>query len=194
MNLLFLLFLFTGILFLFGLDSFLNPLSISPIQDQAVDTIRCRHCGEVVAKNPRCPNQTYCGKPGCRRARRNQWQKEKLQSDNDYQANQKRCQKQWRENHPDYIKQYRNTHPEKAEHNRMLQRVRNKGLHRQKKQVQPSVSSKPIAKMDPLFSPENGISGYYWLIPKIAKMDPFPVYLTEIVADTLHTSIVRPEL
>ena len=50
----------------------------------------CKHCGERKRKNPRLKNnQSYCGSKICQRARRNQWEREKLKKDPLYYAHRK---------------------------------------------------------------------------------------------------------
>jgi hypothetical protein len=50
--------------------------------------IRCSHCGRSVRANPRLREQRYCGDRCCQRARKTLWQRQKMTSDADYQANQ----------------------------------------------------------------------------------------------------------
>ena len=146
-------------------------------------TITCKHCKEVVEKNPRCPGQEYCGKTDCRKARRREWQRKKMKTDPDYRANQKRSQEIWQKEHKGYWKQYRKQNPDKAERNRILQKVRNQGLSpsdtRQLKMVLPE----KIAKMDSLENRKLLLSGAFWLVPKIAKMDSLMVFITDITEE-----------
>lgn len=148
-------------------------------------TIICRHCKEVVLKNPRCPEQAYCGKPDCRKARRREWQRQKIKTDPDYRANQKQSQKHWQEKNKGYWKQYRKQKPLKAERNRILQKVRTRGVNpgntRQLKMVIPE----KIAKMDPLDGRKLTLSGMFWLVPKIAKMDSLMVFITDIKRENI---------
>lgn len=129
---------------------------------------QCNHCGcEFATKRE---NQKYCTDPSCRRQRKNEWQKNKLKTDPDYRVAQKKAQKHWYLSHQDYWQRYREKNPQYTEHNRYLQRIRNK---RRSKKSDPFESM--IAKMDtkPFL-----LSGTYYIfllngISKdlIAKMD-----------------------
>ena len=44
------------------------------------------HCRRILNPDPRVKNQRYCGEKACQRARKRQWQKEKLAVDPDYKA------------------------------------------------------------------------------------------------------------
>jgi len=143
-------------------------------------TITCKHCKEVVLKNPRCPGQAYCGKPDCRKARRREWQRKKIKSDPDYRANQRQSQKQWQEKNKGYWKQYRRQKPDKAERNRILQKVRNRGLTPENTRQLKMILPEKIAKMDSLKNRAYTLSGMFWLVPKIAKMDSLMVFITDI--------------
>ena len=59
--------------------------------------LRYAHCNDLFTPAPQVPKQTYCSKPKCQKERRKQWQKNRLQSDPDYRANQSRAQKAWSE-------------------------------------------------------------------------------------------------
>ena len=124
-------------------------------------TIQCVHCGRPFEPNPRVKNQRYCRDKDCQRARKRKWQKEKLLSDPDYQANQRDCQKQWHQRHPGYYKQYRDHHPQCKERNRLLQRYRNS--RRRPHQV--------IATMDAFKAAQTRHPAVFYLLPLIATMD-----------------------
>ncbi len=143
-------------------------------------SIICAHCKEKVLKNPRCPEQKYCGKPECRKARRKRWQKQKIDNDPIYKANQKQNQKDWIERNEGYWKKYRKYAPKYTERNRILQRVRNQGLNHKKSTHPKLIVPKKIAKMDSLESSKINLSGAFWLVPKIAKMDSLMVLITDI--------------
>lgn len=85
------------------------------------ETLQCVHCGKPIKADPRVKNQRYCSDKECQRARRRQWQREKLLSDPDYKANQRDCQRKWREHHPGYYRDYRQRHPQSRERNRLPQ-------------------------------------------------------------------------
>lgn len=74
--------------------------------------LRCAHCNDLFTPAPQVPKQTYCSKPNCQKERRKQWQKNRLQSDPDYRANQSRAQKAWTEKNPDYWRELRQTGPD----------------------------------------------------------------------------------
>ena len=124
-------------------------------------TNQCVHCGRPFEPNPRVKNQRYCSHKDCQRARKRTWQKEKLVSDPDYQANQRDCQKQWHQRHPGYYKEYRERHPRSKERNRLLQRYRNS------RRRPPRV----IATMDAFSAAQTQHPAVYYLLPVIATMD-----------------------
>ena len=57
--------------------------------------IRCAHCGRHFILNPRVKNQRYCGGKESQRARTALWQKEKMTTDPEYQANQRESYRSW---------------------------------------------------------------------------------------------------
>ena len=131
----------------------------------------CIACGQIFQPRPQSPHQSYCSAPSCQRQRKRQWQKNKLVNDPDYHYNQKQAQQAWIERNPDYWRQYRKSHPKYVEHNRSLQRGRNR-----------QASAGSIAKMDASI-PVNSIpSGIYQLSlvtdDPIAKMDIWTVEIT----------------
>ena len=128
----------------------------------------CAHCGDAFKRRPQNPDQTYCSKPECQRARKRRWQKEKMQSDADYRENQRRAQKQWRERNPDYWKQWRSAHPEYVERNRANQRTRNqKKANEAVTCLEEDASS--FAKMDASMEGVLLPSGTYRLVPADCK-------------------------
>jgi len=98
---------------------------------------QCIACGLSFKPRPQIPQQSYCSSPDCQRERRRQWQRDKLQSDPDYQDNQARAQQAWSLRNPDYWREYRASHPKYVERNRALQQERNA-----------KAMVAPIAKMD----------------------------------------------
>jgi len=148
-------------------------------QEDILFTIVCAHCRETVPANPRNKGQKYCGKPACQRARKTAWEKRKIKTDPVYRANRKESQKTWTENNQGYWKDYRKRKPQKAQRNRILQTVRN----RRKRRSVPDIgdfSPKEIAKMDALRAPVTKLSGTFWLVPKIAKMDALQVQIVDM--------------
>jgi hypothetical protein len=73
--------------------------------------LRCANCNDLFTPAPQVPKQTYCSKHNCQKERRKQWQKNRLQSDPDYRANQSRAQKAWTEKNPNYWRELRQTGP-----------------------------------------------------------------------------------
>lgn len=116
----------------------------------------CASCGQHFEPRSQVPNQSFCSLPACQRARRQRWQREKMQIDPDYRENQKRSQRAWHDRHPDYWRQYRNAIPE-GEARRESRKLRDDlsndgsspttdlpaGLYR----IEP-VRESPVAKMD----------------------------------------------
>ena len=72
----------------------------------------------------RNPNQHYCAKPVCQKKRRCKYQKQKLEQDADYRANQRASERNWHKRHPDYWRQYRKIHPQQVTKNRLGQHGR----------------------------------------------------------------------
>ena len=81
----------------------------------------CACCGQAFEPRPQVPNQSYCSAPACQRARRQRWQRDKMQSDPDYRENQRRSQQAWLERHPEYWRNYRDINPEYVTRNRLRQ-------------------------------------------------------------------------
>ncbi len=139
-----------------------------------MESVPCPACSTFFI--PRNKSQNFCSELGCQRIRKALWQKQKIASDPDYKEGQRLSQKKWLQNNPDYWKKYRRRHPEKADRNRSLQKIRN-----MKKQH----SSKPsksigIAKMDSRKPIVQNLSGQYWLVPTVAKMDAVKIFITSI--------------
>ena len=64
-------------------------------------------------------------KPQCRRAKKAAWKRTKTRTDPKFRQDRQLSNKKWAQNNPDYWRQYRKRNPEKAERNRILQRIRN---------------------------------------------------------------------
>lgn len=128
----------------------------------------CVHCDSSLPPGKRNPKQRYCGRLECQRARKRQWQKEKLQNDPCYKENQKQANKDWQKNNPAYWQGYRSKNKGYAERNRVKSRDR----MRIRRQVIRAVEK--FAKMDASLVDEQRLSGYYALLPfgdMFAKMD-----------------------
>jgi len=132
---------------------------------------RCAGCGEAFRPRPQVPDQEYCGKKECRRARRRRWQRAKRQDDADYRDNQARAQRAWAGENSAYWRAYRSGHPDYAQANREKQRQRD-GKRR----------ATNLAKMDSIGTFSSVPSGTYLLVPKgeekLAKMDSIVVEIT----------------
>lgn len=126
---------------------------------------RCLCCKRPVIAHPAVAHQRYCSDPECQKARKRNWQKEKLARDPDYRANQADAQRQWRSRNRGYWREYRSKHPAYTEANRICQRERNRRRR----------AGSEIAKMDEQMAKTVIRSGRYRLVPLdgggIAKMD-----------------------
>jgi len=143
---------------------------------------KCKNCNELFVITPRQPDQEYCRRKECQRARKTQWQRRKLSSDNDYRENQADCQARWAAKNPGYWKRYRENHPESAQRNREKQSVRNRINRKQP----PAKSMLPtIENMDAKHPKKLSISGYYELTPiaspPFANMAPIVVRIDEAI-------------
>ena len=125
---------------------------------------RCAHCRCRFVPHPRVKTQRFCSNRPCQRARKAQWQRDKMATDPDYQANQRDAQHAWQHRHPDYWRQYRLRRADYRERNRLLQ------THRDQKQ-----RANLLAKMDASYPITFVKPGIYHLIPAVgehlAKMD-----------------------
>ena len=128
-----------------------------------MDKIRCANCGSRFVPNPRIKNQRYCGSIQCQRARKTSWQRQKLATDPDYQANKKESQRAWRIRNPGYWQNWRSRHPGYVQRNRMLQKERR---DRHKSSVAKMDASKQLSEIK---------TGSYYILPEhaamVAKMD-----------------------
>ena len=125
---------------------------------------RCAHCRRRFVPNPRLKTQRFCAHKPCQQARKATWQREKMATDPDYQANQRDAQHTWQHQHPDYWREYRLRRADYRECNRLLQTHRD---HRRRAQA--------LAKMDASGAVSFVTPGVYHLIPAtgahLAKMD-----------------------
>lgn len=137
---------------------------------------QCLACGQSFQPRPQVPLQTYCSAPSCQQHRKRHWQRNKLQTDPDYQENQQRAQQSWIERNPDYWRQYRKSHPKYVDRNRTLQRKRNA-----------KAKTNQVANMDASTPAKLLPSGIYRLTlvteTKLAKMDVWTVEITVHVCD-----------
>jgi len=89
-----------------------------------MEKIQCTHCRSRLVPNPHMKNQRYCSKIECQRARKASWQRQKLATDPDYQANKRESQSAWRGRNPGYWRNWRARHPEYVQRNRIRQQDR----------------------------------------------------------------------
>lgn len=127
-------------------------------------TRRCAHCRCHFLPDPRVKTQRFCSNKACQRARKAQWQRDKLATDPDYRANQRDCPQSWQHQHPPSWRQYRQQRADYRARNRLLQQHRD-----HKRRI------RPLAKMAVL-EPVTFIQlGIYPLIPVVgphlAKME-----------------------
>jgi hypothetical protein len=140
---------------------------------------RCRNkdCGELFTPCPQVPHQEYCSKKECQRARKREWNRKKLASDEDYREARRDAQKNWREKNPDYWKQYRARQKDYVQKNRLQQQTRNR------KRQQVDLDNR-IAKTDESSVKNTVLTGRYRLISvrddMIAKTDESIVEITAI--------------
>lgn len=137
---------------------------------------RCKHCGKRISIRPQNPNQKYCRQPECQKARKREWQRQKIKTDSDYRENQRDAARKWRAKNPDYWRNYRNKHKEYTRRNREQQKRRN--------QRRTSLTNSAIANMDVSNSKNHINAGRYQLIPVtedlIANMDASIVEISVI--------------
>jgi hypothetical protein len=144
-----------------------------------MEEIVCCSCGDVFERSVRHKNQCYCPKSECQRARKAAWKRYKMRTDPDYRFNQTVSNKIWAKANSDYWKDYRRRHPEKAERNRILQSMRNRG-RRNKQNHQSQIQTGLIAKVDASIINKSRVVGQYWLVPVIAKVDALKVNIFDI--------------
>ena len=135
----------------------------------------CLACGIAFVPLLHVPRQRYCSSKACQRARRRDWQKNRLRTDIDYRDNQARAQAQWRAGHSSYWREYRATHPAYRQRNRSMQRMRNARRR-----------FKPIANMDVTKSPQPLASGFYVLC------DAHEAGVANMNAWTVHIAVLSP--
>ncbi|MDA3895207.1 MAG: hypothetical protein PF482_03550 [Desulfobacteraceae bacterium] len=125
--------------------------------------ILCKHCHRKVPANPRLKNQDYCNRKRCQRARKTEWERHKIATDQDYCTNRKESRTNWQEKNPGYWAEYRRTHPKYRRKNRQKQKLRDAKR-----------KARRLAKMDTLKRGNYVMPGGYYLIPimdDLAKMD-----------------------
>lgn len=114
---------------------------------------RCVCCGQPFEPRPQVPDQAFCSAPDCQRARKRQWQRDKLQSDPDYRSNQHAAQRAWTQRNQDYWRARRET-------------GNNSGQFDPTRQAAPDAPQTSLAKVDVAALP----SGIY----RITRCPAFP--------------------
>ena len=138
-------------------------------------TFRCACCKRIRRRNPRVKKQRYCGDKRCQQARKSKWQRERQQTDPDYQTNKKESQRAWKQKNPGYWKQYRQRHPEYCSRNRKAQRIRDRNRN--------ASCDSPLVKMDVLDLFLNDTTGSYFICPAesgLVKSDALAVKIIPI--------------
>jgi hypothetical protein len=135
----------------------------------------CLACGSAFMPLLHVPNQRYCSLNACQRARRRDWQRLRLRTDDDYRDNQARAQEKWRAGHSAYWREYRAAHPAYRDRNRDMQRTRNARRN-----------FEPIANMDVTGFRQPLASGFYVLCDAdeagVAKMNAWTVHIAVLSA------------
>ncbi len=142
-----------------------------------MESVPCAGCSTFFVPRNKC--QMFCSEPDCQRVRKALWQKQKLATDPEYKEEQRLAQNKWLQNNPAYWKDYRSGHPEQADRNRSLQKIRNM-KNRQDQTVCKLSKTIGIAKMDARKHREYNLSGEYWLVPTVAKMDAVKIFITSV--------------
>ena len=89
--------------------------------------IQCLHCNQIKGRNRRIKVQKYCGASACQQARKNAWERDKLQRDSAYKSSRVASKRRWYETNrqgAEYQSTYRKSHPEYKESNLAKQRDR----------------------------------------------------------------------
>ncbi len=122
---------------------------------------KCGHCRRRCKKNPCLKGgQKYCGEKACQQARKNAWERNKLQTDPAYNAKRQASKRKWYKKRPGhkYQSEYRETHPGYCKENRRKQVSRNR-----KRQI--PASPPKIVKTDALNPESVTTQGLYVLSP-----------------------------
>jgi hypothetical protein len=145
---------------------------------------QCACCGRHLPRDPRVKNQQYCGRKKCQQARKNRWQRLKLQTDPDYRADKIDSGREWRLKNKGYSKQYRLNHPSYVERNRVLQRKRDQQRNCMRSASPDAApAATDLAKKDALVSFLDDNSMRYFLFPvseSLAKKDALMVKIVPI--------------
>jgi len=144
----------------------------------------CLHCKSHFKPSKYHHNQKYCNNKECQKFRKALWQKDKIQKDPSYKANQKDATLCWRNKNPSYYHDYRKKHTEYTSNNRKKSRERYQRLRFHTRKNPNPVQKQDFAKMDVASSQLPVKSGRYKLLPlgitDFAKMDAAIVQLIAI--------------
>lgn len=135
-------------------------------------TFQCKACRRILPVTSKNPEQQYCSRIDCQRARKRAWQRKKRDTDPDYRQNQVDAQKRWLDRHPDYWRGYR-----------------------KRSQRSPPPRESPAAKMDGLSAKNLLLPGEYLLTPVQSpdvKMDAIRTIIIPIStsSDPLRDDII----
>ncbi len=149
------------------------------------------NCSDFFPPSPRHKNQSYCMKPGCRRAQKADWKRNKMKTDPIFKENQKLSNKKWAQNNPGYWREYRKRNPEKVLRNRMLQLIRNRRQAKHQRNKTGS-DSQFIAKVDASISNNFAPVGQFWLVPVIKIGDSLFILEKTTVSGFLSQIYLKP--
>lgn len=156
----------------------------------------CAHCKSHFRPSKYHRHQHYCNKEECQKARKALWQKNKIQKDPSYKANQKDATICWLNKNPSYYSEYRKNHQEYTAKNRKKSRERYKKNLKYHARISPDLKPKEdFAKMD-LASLQLPVkSGRYKLMPfgveDFAKMDAAIVQIIVIEEVTKNEEFLQ---
>ena len=158
---------------------------------------RCKHCGNLVKRNPRIKgSQRYCWQTECQQARKNTWELVKNGTSESYRDRRKASKNRWRKQHSAHLyqSQYRENHPDYVADNREKQQKRNENRKKVNQRTK-------IVKTDTFTSERPLDSGIYSLLPldnnsveKIVKTDALMVQLTVLQDNTTLSQQQLPVL
>ncbi len=146
------------------------------------EMFRCACCGRCLPRDPRVKNQDYCGQKKCQQARKNQWQRRKLETDPDYRAGKKESQQIWQSKNKDYWKRYRKNNLASVLRNRQLQKVRDQ--QRLKPDSQDKQAHTDLVKKDALIAYLNDNSILYTVHPAAVDLAKKDALMTKMNAIT----------
>jgi hypothetical protein len=148
------------------------------------EMFRCACCGRYLPRDPRVRNQRYCGQKKCQQARKNLWQRRKLETDPDYRAGKQESQQVWQSKNKGYWKKYRcDNFATSVLRNRQLQKVRDQRRLKPANQDN-RVPTVDLAKKDALnvFCDDN--STLYLISPVAADLAKKDALMVKIVPIT----------